>query len=141
MNFEDSLKVCAKVFNPGYLEIGGRCYYMNDDGSINFDDNENEPHDTIDENGDSLQPVGIRYIDFGKCILLPNSRANFITLLDGQRYVNSYEVIAPLNKKRYRLLPKEGDKVWIAKKDGTIDREMEVKGFVTLKSRYLKLWL
>lgn len=141
MNFEDSLKVCAKVFIPGYIEIGGKCYYMNDDGSIDFEDNENEPQNAIDENGDSLQPSGIRYIDFGKCILLPNLRASSITLFDGQKYVYSYEVVAPLNKSRYLLIPKEGDKVWIIKNDGTIDREMEVKGFVTLKRRYLKLWL
>lgn len=141
MNFEDSLKVCAKVFNPGYLEIGGKCYLMKDDGSIDFEDGQNEPHTTFDDNGDSLQPGTIRYIDFGKCILLPNSKARSITLFDGQKYVYSYEVVAPLNKSRYLLIPKEGDKVWIIKKDGTIDREMEVKGFVTLKRRYLKLWL
>lgn len=141
MNFEDSLKVCAKVFNPGYLEIGGKCYLMKDDGSIDFENGQNEPHTTFDDNGDSLQPSTIRYIDFGKCILLPNTKARSITLFDGQRYVYSYEVIAPLSKRGYLLIPREGDKVWITKKDGTIDREMEVKGFVTLKRRYIKLWL
>lgn len=141
MNYEDSLKVCAKVFSFGYIEIGGKCYWMNDDGSVNFDDDGNEPFRTIDENGDSLQPIELRYIDFGKCVLIPNSKASSITLNDGQRYIYSYEVIVPLNKKRYQILPKEGDKVQITKKDGTIEREMEVKGFVTYKSRYLKLWL
>ena len=53
----------------------------------------------------------------------------------------SYEVIAPLSKQKYKMLPTEGDKVKITKKDGTIEKEMEVKGFVTLKRRYLKLWL
>lgn len=48
---------------------------------------------------------------------------------------------APLSKAKYPLIPKEGDKVVIMKKDGTIDKEMEVKGFVTYKQRYLKLWL
>ncbi len=141
MNYEDSLKVSAKVFTPGFMEIGGKCYYMNDDGSIDFNNGENEIHAKTDGNGDSLQPEEIRFIDLGKCALLPNSRANTITLFDGQKYVYTYEVIAPLNKKRYLLLPKEGEKVRIIKKDGTIDREMEVKGFVTLKNRYLKLWL
>ena len=39
-----------------------------------------------------------------------------------------------------RLL-REGDKVMIIKKDGTINKVMEVKGFTTYKRRYLKLWL
>ena len=33
----------------------------------------------------------------------------------------------------------DGEKAW--KFDGTIDKEMEVKGFVTLKKRYLRIWL
>ena len=52
-----------------------------------------------------------------------------------------YEIYAPLIKVKYPLIPKEGDKVYITKKDGTIDKEMEVKGFVTNKKRYLKIWL
>ena len=50
-------------------------------------------------------------------------------------------MIAPLSKQKYKMLPTEGDTVKIMKKDGTIEKEMEVKGFVTLKRRYLKLWL
>ena len=72
---------------------------------------------------------------------MPNSQAKIITLTDGQQYVYSHEIYAPLSKAKYPLIPKEGEKVWITKKDGTIDKEMEVKGFVTLKKRYLRIWL
>jgi hypothetical protein len=141
MNFEDTLKIGAKVYNVGYLQIGDRCYAMNDDGTPNFDDVDDDIQKGFDENGNAIEVKDLRFLDFGKCIILPNTSARSVTLLDGKQYVYSYELIAPLSKRKYYLLPKEGDKVWITKKDSTIDRQMEVKGFVTYKKRYLKLWL
>lgn len=142
MNFEDTLKIGASVYEVGYAEVGGRYYSMNDDGTLNLSDNENESLNSgYDEEGNPLTPVAFIFLDFGKCTILPNSQAKTITLADGQQYVYSYEIYAPLSAKKYPLIPKEGDKVWITKKDGTIDKEMEVKGFVTFKKRYLRIWL
>ena len=142
MNFEDSLKIGANVYDIGYAEVGGKYYSLNDDGTLNLSDNENEALKSgFDEEGNPLTPDAFIFIDFGKCVILPNTRASVITLADGQKYTYMYEIYAPLNKAKYPLIPKEGDKVYITKKDGTIDKEMEVKGFVTYKKRYLKIWL
>jgi len=81
------------------------------------------------------------WVEFGKCFISFNSSAQKMRLADGTEYVYSYYVLAPLNKERYELIPEEGDKVRIIKADGTIDREMEVKGFVTYKNSWLKIWL
>ena len=94
-----------------------------------------------DEDGNPISVTDSFCIDFGKCIILPNQQAKTITLVNGGVYTYSYEVYLPLNKKKYPLIPREGDVVKIYKKDGTIESEKEVKGFVTLKKRYLKLWL
>ena len=142
MNFEDSLKIGANVYDIGYAEVGGKYYSLNDDGTLNLSDNENEALKSgFDEEGNPLTPDAFIFIDFGKCVILPNTKASVITLADGQKYTYMYEIYAPLNKAKYPLIPKEGEKVWITKKDGTIDKEMEVKGFVTLKKRYLRIWL
>lgn len=142
MNFEDSLKIGANVYDIGYAEVGGKYYSLNDDGTLNLSDNENEVLKSgFDEEGNPLTPDAFIFIDFGKCVILPNTKASVITLADGQKYTYMYEIYAPLNKAKYTLIPKEGEKVWITKKDGTIDKEMEVKGFVTLKKRYLRIWL
>ena len=142
MNFEDSLKIGANVYDIGYAEVGGKYYSLNDDGTLNLSDNENEALKSgFDEDGNPLTPDAFIFIDFGKCVILPNTKASVITLADGQKYTYMYEIYAPLNKAKYPLIPKEGDKVYITKKDGTIDKEMEVKGFVTYKKRYLKIWL
>lgn len=142
MNFEDSLKIGANVYDIGYAEVGGKYYSLNDDGTLNLSDNANEALKSgFDEEGNPLTPEAFIFIDFGKCVILPNTKASVITLADGQKYTYMYEICAPLSKTKYPLIPKEGDKVYIAKKDGTIDKEMEVKGFVTLKKRYLKIWL
>lgn len=114
MNFEDVLKVRGTAPNEG---------------------------SGYDEDGNPIVSTESEYILFGKCTILSNSRANIISLADGQQYAYIYELYAPLSKSKYPLIPKEGDKVWITKKDGTIDKEMEVRGFVTYKKRYLKLWL
>ena len=81
------------------------------------------------------------WVAFPKCFISFNSSAQKVRLNDGQEYIYSYYVIAPLNKKCYPNVPKEGDRVRIKKKDGTIDAELEVKGFVTYKRRYFKIWL
>ena len=142
MNFEDSLKIGANVYDIGYAEVGGKYYSLNDDGTLNLSDNENEALKSgFDEEGNPLTPDAFIFIDFGKCVILPNTKASVITLADGQKYTYMYEIYAPLNKVKYPIIPKEGDKVYITKKDGTIDKEMEVKGFVTYKKRYLKIWL
>lgn len=111
MNFEDILKV-KPITDGGY-----------------------------DEEGNPIEATEGDWQLFGKCALLPNTSARLVSLADGQQYAYSYELYAPLNKAKYSLIPKEGDKVWITKKDGTIDKEMEVKGFVTYKKRYLRIWL
>ena len=142
MNFEDSLKIGANVYDIGYAEVGEKYYSLNDDGTLNLSDNENEALKSgFDEEGNPLTPDAFIFIDFGKCVILPNTKASVITLADGQKYTYMYEIYAPLNKAKYPLIPKEGEKVWISKKDGTIDKEMEVKGFVTYKKRYLRIWL
>ena len=142
MNFEDSLKIGANVYDIGYAEVGGKYYSLNDDGTLNLSDNENEALKSgFDEEGNPLTPDAFIFIDFGKCVILPNTKASVITLADGQKYTYMYEIYAPLNKAKYPLIPKEGDKVYITKKDGTIDKEMEIKGFVTYRKRYLRIWL
>ena len=142
MSFEDSLKIGANVYDIGYAEVGGKYYSLNDDGTLNLSDNENEALKSgFDEEGNPLTPDAFIFIDFGKCVILPNTKASVITLADGQKYTYMYEIYAPLNKAKYPLIPKEGDKVYITKKDGTIDKEMEIKGFVTYKKRYLRIWL
>lgn len=81
------------------------------------------------------------WVDFSKCFISFNSAAQRTRLNDGTEYIYSYYVIAPLKKELYDILPKEGDRVRIQKADGTIDKILEVKGFVTYKKRYLKIWL
>lgn len=141
MNFEDKLQVEFKVYDLGYVQIGSNFYSMLDDGAPDFDSPQSNAGSGYDKDGNPLQATAAYMIDFGKCIILPNERANAITLADGKTYTYNYEVIAPLSSKKYKMLPKEGDTVRILKKDGTVDNTMEVKGYVTLKKRYLKMWL
>ena len=93
-----------------------------------------------DEDYNPVAPTE-EWVDFSKCFISFNSSAQKVRLNDGQEYIYSYYVIAPLKKSLYSLIPKEGDKVEIIKADGTIDKVMEVKGFGTYKKRYLKIWL
>lgn len=141
MNFSDELKIQLKVYNVGYVQIGNKFFYMNDDGTPNFEAEVENAGSGYDEEGNPIEATMTRFLDFGKCVILPNTSAQTISLADGQQYVYSYVVIAPITKTSYNKLPIEGDKVLIKKKDGTINKEMEVKGFLTLKQRYLKLWL
>ena len=102
---------------------------------MNFEDTlkvKGTPQIGYDEDGNPVEEPSSEWQAFGKWI---------INLADGQQFVYSHEIYAPLSKAKYPLIPKEGDKVWITKKDGTIDKEMEVKGFVTYKRRYLRIWL
>ncbi len=110
---------------------------------MTFEDNIQVLHTTqggYDEDFNPIPPTE-EWLDFSKCFISFNSQAQKIRLHDGQEYVYSYYVIAPLKKDLYPLIPKEGDRVRILKADGTIDKELEVKGFVTYKKRYLKIWL
>lgn len=82
-----------------------------------------------------------KWVKFGKCFISFNSAAQYIHLHDGNDYKYSYYVIAPLTKDKYSYIPTEGEKVRIRKADGTVYKTMEVKGFVTYKKRFLKIWL
>ena len=93
-----------------------------------------------DENYNPVPPTE-QWEEFSRCFISFNSAAQKIRLNDGQEYIYSYYVIAPLKTSLYDIIPREGDRVRIEKADGTIDRIMEVKGFVTYKKRYLKIWL
>lgn len=141
MNFSDTLKIQAKVYAVGYLKIGDRFYFMNDDGTPDLAEEIPSVGDGYDEAGNVLEATATRWLDFGKCIIYPNTSASKVTLADGRQYAYSYELVATLKKSKYPLIPKEGDKVWITKADNTINKRMEVKGFATYKKRFLKIWL
>lgn len=148
MNFTDNIKVQALVFETGYAVIGDKVFPIDGEGVISStaDDEktaEYQQEGMYDEKGNPLEPLQ-EWVVFGKqknAVIFPNSRANKVSLADGQDFIYSYEVIVKLKKTLYHLLPKEGDRIWLQKADGTVDKEMEVKGFVTLKQKYLKLWL
>jgi hypothetical protein len=93
-----------------------------------------------DENLDPIEPTEEEAL-FGKCFISFNTKADKVTLADGKEYIYNFYIIATLTKKNYPLIPKEGDKIRFVKKDGTIDKTMTVQGFVTLKERFLKLWV
>lgn len=141
MNYEDTLQVQFKVYDLGYIQIGDKFYSMLDDGTPDYDSVHENAGAGYDKNGNPNSVTTAYMSDFGKCVIFPNDRASTITLADGNAFSYAYEVIAPLSKRKYKMLPKEGDIVHISKQDGTVDKTMEVKGFVTLKKRYLKIWL
>lgn len=96
-----------------------------------------------DSEGNPVEGLS-KWMSFGKeknAIILPNEKASKVTLKDGKEYVYSYVIIARMKKELIPFIPREGKKVHIRKSDGTIDKVMEVKGFVTLKSRNLKIWV
>ena len=93
-----------------------------------------------DEDFNPVAPTE-EWVSFPNCFISFNSSAQKVRLNDGTEYVYTYYVILPISKKFYPTIPKEGDRVRIEKKDGTIKAEMEVRGFVTYKRRYLKIWL
>ena len=94
----------------------------------------------VDENGNQIAP-SVSLDDYSKCFISFNSSAQKVVLHDGSEYQYTYYVIMPLNAAKYSAIPREGDRVHITKADGTIDCDKEVKGFVTYKKRYLKIWL
>ncbi|MBQ9534122.1 MAG: hypothetical protein IJR71_09245 [Prevotella sp.] len=93
-----------------------------------------------DENLDPIEPSEEEVL-FGKCFIGFNDKAESVTLHDGKEYIYRYSIIAALTKANYPLIPKEGAQIRFVKKDGTIDKTMTVQGFVTLKERYLKIWV
>lgn len=148
MNFTDTIKVQALHYEPNYAVVGDKAFVVDEDGNITATVDDEKTAELLadgeyDENGDPIEPAQT-WVMFGKeknAIIFPNSRANKMSLADGKEFVYSYEVIVKLKKALYPLLPKQGDRVWLHKSDDTINKDMEVKGFVTLKQRYLKLWL
>lgn len=97
----------------------------------------------FDEDGNPIEGEPF-WMLFGKeknAIIFPNKKASKVRLNDGSEYIYAYEIIVKLKKELIPLIPKEGQKVHIRKYDGTIDVTKEVVGFVTLKSRYLKIWV
>ena len=141
MNFEDKISLKAKVYDGGYVEIGDKFYSIDNDGNA-ISDLRYEFHKRLyDNDGNPITATDSYYISYSKCSILPNSKAEYIVLNDGKKYTYAYEVYIPLNKAKYNFLPKQGDFVKIEKKDGSIIEEKEIKGFVTYKKRYLRLWL
>lgn len=112
---------------------------------MNFKDKLYVLHTTEGGYDEELNPVEptSEWREVGKCVIMPNEKAQSITLNDGQEYIYTYEIIAPIKKQHYTdgLIPKEGMQVHFVKEDGTIDKEASVAGFVTLKKRYVKLWI
>ena len=141
MTFEDTIEIEAKTYGVGYAIIGDKAYKCNDDGEIT-----NEEVDVDIENGVFDEEMNLiepytEFFPFSKCFISFNSAAQKVRSNDGREYIYSYYVILPLKQSIYHLIPHEGDRVKIKKADGTIDKEMEVRGFVTYKKRYLKIWL
>lgn len=147
MTFNDTLSIQMLFYPPDYYVIGDYVFDIDKDMQpIAVNDERTEEFQNegkYEEDGSVKKPTRM-WRTFGKqknCIIFPNSKATSVVLNDGQSYVYTYEVIVKLKKSLYAYIPKQGDYVWIAKSDGTIFREMEVKGFVTLKKKYLKIWL
>ncbi len=99
-----------------------------------------KPTPSYDENGNAIAIEG-GWVELTRCFISFNSSAQKVLLNDGSEYAYSYYVIFPLNKAIYDDIPREGSVVKIRKADGTIDCEKEVKGFVTYKQRFAKIWL
>lgn len=80
---------------------------------------------------------------FGKCIIMPNNSAQSVSLADGKEYIYQYQIYAPLKNAHYKnnLIPTEGMKIRFTKEDGTIEKEAFVQGFLTLRKRYVKIWV
>lgn len=89
-----------------------------------------------DDNLDVVEDV--EWLDLGKCIIMPNTAARQVKGNDSEPRMYSYEVIM---RKPKAHIPVEDEWVHITKKDGTIDTDAQVIGFVTMKGRFLKLWV
>lgn len=147
MQFTDTIEVQALVYLGEYAKVGDKYFHVYN-GALGDSATDDEveyltSYYLYDDNGNEVVPE-TTWLVFGKernAIISPNSRANKVSLHDGKDFVYSYEVVVKLKKQLYPLIPKDGARVWVHKADGTIDKDMEVRGFVTLKKRYLKLWL
>lgn len=87
---------------------------------------------------DGLMDETESWVDLGKCTIFPNTAAKKQIGNDTEQRIYSYEIMMRIPK---LAIPKEGEWVRITKKDGTIDEELEVIGFMTIKGRFLKLWV
>ena len=131
----------AQTYETGTCVYGGKVFQVSDDGTIT-----DERADVClqklmyDEHLNPREPR-TEYFPLSKCFISFNSQAQKVRTNDGRDYIYSYYVFVPLKKSTYHLIPHEGEMVRIKKADGTIDATLEVKGFVTYKRRYLKLWL
>ena len=139
MTFEDSLEIRVLIYESTLAKVGKNTYLIKD-GEISDESGLLFTGYRYDENGDEIEPDE-EYIFFSKCFISFNHSAQKVRLNDGSEYIYSYYIIAPIRKAIYHLIPREGDWVHIRKADGTVDAKMEVKGFVTYKKRYLKIWL
>lgn len=148
MNFTDTLKIQASFYQSKYAKVGDNFFNVDSDGNItdkiDSDTLAQIKNDILyDSEGDSVTPTR-GWLSFGgdkNCIILPNSSASKISLNDGTEYIYSYEIIAKLKSNLYSIIPTEGTSIRCIKYDNTIDKKMVVKGFMTLKKRYLKIWL
>lgn len=87
-----------------------------------------------------LNPIETKVVvNLGKCAIVQNSSAAKVKSNDGKDYVYSY-VVYLRKPKQHADIPKENDIIHMTKKDGTIDKECRVIGFVTLKN-WLKIWV
>ena len=141
MTFEDTIEIEAQTYGYDYAIIDNVAYECNDKGEITDERVDIDIEKCMfDENMNPKKPA-TEFFPLAKCFISFNSSAQKVRLNDGQEYIYTYYVLLPLKKSIYHLIPKEGSKVRIKKADGTINSEMEVKGFVTYKKRYLKVWL
>lgn len=86
---------------------------------------------------ENLDPVETReWVSLGKCIITPNTSAARTKTNDGQEYIYSYLILM----RKASIIPKENDLIHIRKKDGTIDKECRISGFVTLRN-WVKIWV
>lgn len=138
MTFEDTIEIGAMTYGYGTALLGDNAYLC-ENGEITPRRTNIERY-RFDEDMNPREPRLVFY-KLSKCFISFNSSAQKVRLNDGQEYIYTYYVIMPLKSSIYHLIPREGDKVRIKKADGTIDTEMEVRGFVTYKKRYLKIWL
>lgn len=94
----------------------------------------------IDGTDEQLNPTETtEWLEVGKCKIIPNNSAAKISGHDGHDYSYSYTIFLRKPKSNDNI-PRENDLVHITKKDGTIDKDIRVIGFVTLRN-WLKLWL
>lgn len=88
---------------------------------------------------ENLDPIETKEtVPLGKCSIIQNTSAQQTTLNDGKEYIYSYVVV--MRKNKNTVIPTEGNVIHITKKDGTIDKECIVKGFVTLRN-WVKIWV